>query len=107
MSHQFAFAEGGSSADRIIVRRLFTAADDSSALAQLSPREREILALMAEGLTNRRIAKALYLSDRTVETHVRHVMQKLRIPDTADDHRRVLAVITYLQASRAHPALGR
>lgn len=100
-------AQGESAVDPIIVKRLLDGTDGNAALAQLSSREIEILALMAEGRTNHRIAEALYLSDRTVESHVRHIMLKLGIPDTADDHRRVLTVVTYLQAARANPVLGR
>jgi DNA-binding NarL/FixJ family response regulator len=55
---------------------------------------------MAEGLTNTGIAKRLYLSERTVEAHVRHVLSKLNIPESDDAHRRVLAVLTHLTASR-------
>ena len=60
--------------------------------------EPEVLGLMAEGLTNTGIAKRLYLSERTVEAHVRHVLLKLSIPETEDGHRRVLAVLAYLNA---------
>jgi DNA-binding NarL/FixJ family response regulator len=67
-------------------------------LARLTERERRILELMAEGLTNTGIAHRLVLSDRTVEAHVRHVLLKLDIPETSDGHRRVLAVLAHLQA---------
>ena len=66
-------------------------------LGLLTPREREVLSLMAEGRTNGGIAKRLYLSERTVETHVASIMGKLRLPSGEDDHRRVLAVVTYLR----------
>jgi len=66
----------------------------------LTEREREVLELMAEGLTNVGIAKRLYLSERTVEAHVRHVLMKLDLPETKDDHRRVLAVLAHLSATR-------
>jgi DNA-binding NarL/FixJ family response regulator len=56
---------------------------------------------MAQGLTNAGIAKRLYLSERTVEAHVRHVLTKLDVPDTEDGHRRVLAVLTHLSAARS------
>ena len=63
----------------------------------LSEREREVLELMAEGLTNTGIAQRLFLSERTVEAHVRHVLLKLDIPESEDGHRRVLAVLTHLR----------
>jgi DNA-binding NarL/FixJ family response regulator len=69
------------------------------ALAELTPREREVLTLMAEGRTNAAIAKRLWLTERTVETHVRSILGKLDLPISGDDHRRVLAVLTYLRAS--------
>jgi DNA-binding NarL/FixJ family response regulator len=59
-----------------------------------------VLALMAEGLTNSGIAKRLYLSDRTVEAHVRHVLLKLELPEGDDAHRRVLAVLAHLRATQ-------
>ena len=69
-------------------------------LAELSEREREVLGLMAEGLTNAGIAGQLFLSERTVEAHVRHVLMKLAIPESDDDHRRVLAVLAHLSAAQ-------
>ena len=65
----------------------------------LSAREREVLALMAEGLTNSGIARRLVLTERTVEGHVRSVLMKLDLPAGEDAHRRVLAVIAYLRAA--------
>jgi DNA-binding NarL/FixJ family response regulator len=70
-------------------------------LGELTPREHEVLALMAEGRTNAAIAKRLWLTERTVETHVRSILGKLGLPISGDDHRRVLAVLTYLRASTA------
>jgi DNA-binding NarL/FixJ family response regulator len=64
----------------------------------LSEREREVLALMAEGRSNRAIADRLVITERTVEKHVTSILMKLRIPESQDDHRRVLAVIAYLGA---------
>jgi DNA-binding NarL/FixJ family response regulator len=70
-------------------------------LGELSEREREVLGLMAEGLTNTGIAKRLYLSERTVEAHVRHVLMKLDLPEGEDGHRRVLAVLAHLRATES------
>src|SRR5258708_6958997 len=64
----------------------------------LSPREREVLALMAEGRSNAGIGRQLWVTEGTVEKHVRSILMKLRVPETDDDHRRVRAVITYLEA---------
>ncbi len=70
-------------------------------LEELTEREREVLALVAEGLTNAGIAKRLFLSVNTVESHVRHVLMKLDVPGTEDGHRRVLAVLAHLRAIHA------
>ena len=67
-------------------------------LEALTPREREVLALMAEGLSNAGIGRRLWVTEGTVEKHVRSILAKLRLPETSDDHRRVLAVITFLDA---------
>lgn len=92
-------AAGGSVLDPEVVARLVSTGP-GDALAALSPREREVLALMAEGRTNGAIARTLFLAERTVETHVRGVLMKLGLPDGPDDHRRVLAVVQYLSAIR-------
>jgi DNA-binding NarL/FixJ family response regulator len=68
-----------------------------SPLHGLSPREREVLGLMAEGRSNQAICAKLFLSPKTVETHVNRILQKLGLPPAAEDHRRVLAVLTYLR----------
>jgi DNA-binding NarL/FixJ family response regulator len=90
-------AAGGSALDPKVVARLVT--HDDGPLSRLSERERDVLALMAEGLSNNAIAQRLVVSDRTVEAHIRHVLTKLDIPDTSDAHRRVLAVLTHVRAA--------
>ncbi len=89
-------AGGGSALDPTVVETLVRVVSPGP-LAQLSARERHVLELMAEGLTNTGIAQRLFLSERTVEAHVRHVLIKLDIPESAEDHRRVLAVLTHLR----------
>ena len=93
-------ARGGSALDPQVVARLLSPADQAGPLSELSEREREVLKLMAEGLTNSGIAKRLYLSERTVEAHVRHVLMKLELPEADDGHRRVLAVLAHLRATQ-------
>jgi DNA-binding NarL/FixJ family response regulator len=91
-------AQGGSALDPKVVASLVSARHDDDPLADLTEREHEVLELMAEGRTNAGIAKRLYLSERTVEAHVRHVLTKLNIPEREDTHRRVLAVLARLSA---------
>jgi len=93
-------AAGGSALDPLLVETLVAPRAKDESLGQLSGREREALTLMAEGLTNAGIAKRLVLSERTVETHVRHVLMKLGIVDGQDGHRRVLAVLAHLRAAQ-------
>jgi DNA-binding NarL/FixJ family response regulator len=93
-------AQGGSALDPKVVASLVSTPREGDQLAQLSEREREVLELMAEGLTNTGIATRLYLSERTVEAHVRHVLMKLGIAESEHGHRRVLAVLTHLSASQ-------
>jgi DNA-binding NarL/FixJ family response regulator len=94
-------AHGGSALDPQVVARLLSPRGGmTGALAELSEREREVLELMAEGLTNTGIARRLYLSERTVEAHVRHVLMKLNLPESEDGHRRVLAVLAHLRATQ-------
>jgi DNA-binding NarL/FixJ family response regulator len=93
-------ASGGSALDPAVVSELVSSSRTDDPLAALTPREREVLELMAEGLTNAAIAKRLWLTERTVETHVRHVLMNLGLPDDADAHRRVLAVLAYLRAAK-------
>ena len=92
-------ASGGSALDPQVVASLVSARGDDDPLAQLTEREHEVLELMAQGLTNAGIAKRLYLSERTVEAHVRHVLMKLNLPESEDAHRRVLAVLARLNAT--------
>jgi DNA-binding NarL/FixJ family response regulator len=89
-------AAGGSALDPTVVRKLVMPAVGSP-LARLSDRERGVLELMAEGLTNTAIAQRLVLSQRTVEAHVHHVLLKLDIPESDEGNRRVLAVLTHLR----------
>jgi DNA-binding NarL/FixJ family response regulator len=88
---------GGSVLDPSVVAQLVgRRRPGHHAIDELTQREREVLALMAEGRTNRAIAARLVITERTVEKHVRNILTKLRIPETHDDHRRVLAVLAYL-----------
>ena len=91
--------DGGSVIDPELVRELVTKQQRVDPLADLSPREREVLALMAEGRSNAGIAARLFISEGAVEKHVRSILGKLRLPTSDDDHRRVLAVIRFLEAS--------
>ncbi|HEU5263641.1 MAG TPA: response regulator transcription factor [Gaiellaceae bacterium] len=91
-------SRGGSALDSEVVKQLLVQ-PQGDALAELTPREREVLALVAEGRTNASIAKHLWLTEKTVETHVRSILGKLDLPQDGDTHRRVLAVVTYLRAS--------
>lgn len=89
---------GGSALDPLVVSRLMSPGGSNDPLKQLTERELGVLALMAEGRTNVGIARALFLSDRTVETHIANVMMKLGISDDETDNRRVLTVLAYLGA---------
>jgi serine/threonine-protein kinase PknK len=89
---------GGTVVDPALIQELIAARRVKDPLEELSPREREVLALMAEGRSNAGIARQLYVTEGTVEKHVHSILQKLRIPETGHDHRRVLAVIRFLDA---------
>jgi DNA-binding NarL/FixJ family response regulator len=90
--------KGSSVVDPALVSELVSARRVEDPLDVLSPREREVLALMAEGRSNVGIAHQLWITEGTVEKHVRSILMKLRLPATEDDQRRVLAVIKYLDA---------
>jgi DNA-binding NarL/FixJ family response regulator len=90
-------ANGGSALDPEVVSRLIKPSTHTNALAALTAREVEVLALMAEGRTNIAIAKRLYLSERTIETHIASILTKLNISSSDEDNRRVLAVVAYLR----------
>jgi DNA-binding NarL/FixJ family response regulator len=92
-------AGGGSALDPEVVKHLLAPPKDDGVLAALTPREREVLGLMAEGRTNAGIAKHLWLTEKTVETHVSSILGKLGLTQSAVGHRRVLAVLAYLRAS--------
>jgi DNA-binding NarL/FixJ family response regulator len=90
--------KGGSVVDPALVKELVAARRAEDPLDVLSPREREVLSLMAEGRSNAGIAHQLWITEGTVEKHVHSILGKLRLPATEDDQRRVLAVITFLDA---------
>jgi len=94
-------SRGGSALDPEVVKHLLTPARGDETLAALTPRELEVLGLMAEGRTNAGIAKTLWLTEKTVETHVSSILGKLGLAQSEDDHRRVLAVLAYLRATSA------
>jgi DNA-binding NarL/FixJ family response regulator len=89
---------GGSVVDPALVQELVAARRADDPLDVLSPREREVLALMAEGRSNAGISRQLWVTEGTVEKHVRSILMKLRLPETDEAHRRVLAVLAFLDA---------
>jgi len=91
-------ANGASVIDPALIQELVSAGRRKDPLAVLSPREQEVLALMAEGRSNAGIARQLWLTEGTVEKHVRSILSKLNLPEAANDHRRVRAVITFLES---------
>ena len=92
-------AHGGSVVDPALVQELVSARRRVDPLAALSVREREVLALMAEGHSNAGIGRRLWVTEGTVEKHVRSILAKLNLPETEDHHRRVLAVLAFLGAN--------
>jgi DNA-binding NarL/FixJ family response regulator len=91
-------SDGGSVVDPALVQELVTQRHRNDPLEELTPREREVLALMAEGHSNNGIAGRLFVTEGAVEKHVRSILAKLRLPATQDAHRRVLAVLMFLAA---------
>ncbi|WP_380285759.1 LuxR C-terminal-related transcriptional regulator [Kitasatospora purpeofusca] len=91
-------AEGGTALDPEVVQQLLSRSRKGDVLARLTPREREVLGLMAEGRTNTAVAKQLVVSEGAVEKHVSNIFLKLGLSQSAGDHRRVLAVLTYLNS---------
>ncbi len=91
-------ARGGSVVDPGVVQELVAARRRNDPLEALTPREREVLALMAEGYSNAGIGRHLSVTEGTVEKHVNSILMKLQLPETRDDHRRVLAVVAFLEA---------
>jgi DNA-binding NarL/FixJ family response regulator len=91
-------AKGGSVVDPALVQELVTTHRRNDPLAVLSARERDVLALMAEGRSNAGIGRQLWITEGTVEKHVRSILTKLSLTEAGDDHRRVLAVLTFLEA---------
>ena len=89
-------ASGGTVLDPEVVSQLLSRRRRDQRLAALTPREREVLSLMAEGRSNHAISRALYVTEGAVEKHVKNIFGKLGLAQTGDDHRRVLAVLTYL-----------
>jgi DNA-binding NarL/FixJ family response regulator len=91
-------AEGGSALDPEVVAHMLQRKRSEDPLAELTPREREVLGLMAEGRSNRAVAEQLVVTERAIENHVTSIFGKLRLPASPEDHRRVLAVLAYLGA---------
>jgi DNA-binding NarL/FixJ family response regulator len=91
-------SRGGSALDPEVVKHLLAPSPGDGPIARLTPRELEVLGLMAEGRTNAGIAKTPWLTEKTVETHVSSILGKLGLAQSPDDHRRVLAVLAYLRA---------
>jgi DNA-binding NarL/FixJ family response regulator len=91
-------ADGGSALDPLVVSQLLSRGRDGDPLGALTPREREVLALVAQGRSNKAIAEQLVITVRAVQKHVTSIFDKLDLPASDDDHRRILAVLTYLRS---------
>jgi DNA-binding NarL/FixJ family response regulator len=89
--------DGETVIDPTIVSRLVGRRRREDPLSELTEREREVLGLVAEGMSNRAIASRLFVTERTVEAHITQILMKLRLPESPDDHRRVLAVLTWMR----------
>ena len=100
-------AAGGSVVDPALVQELIAARRRDDSVDQLTDRERDVLRLMAEGRSNAGIANRLWITEGTVEKHVRSILARLQLPETADDHRRVLAVLAYLESRLSLAPLAR
>jgi DNA-binding NarL/FixJ family response regulator len=97
-------AAGGTVVDADVVAQLLGRSREDDPVNELTPREREVLSLMAEGCSNKAISERLFLSPKTIETHVKNIFLKLRLLPAPDEHRRVLAVLHYLQSGDStHP----
>jgi DNA-binding NarL/FixJ family response regulator len=94
-------ADGGAVIDPALIQDLVRARPGDDSFARLSARERQVLALMAEGRSNAGIARQIWVAESTVEKHVHSILGKLDLPDSTDDHRRVLAVLAYLTSADA------
>jgi DNA-binding NarL/FixJ family response regulator len=92
-------ASGGSVVDPVLISELLRAQRAEDPLAELTAREREVLALMAEGRSNAGIARLLWVTEGTIEKHINSILRKLELPVSGDDHRRVLAAIAFLNAA--------
>jgi DNA-binding NarL/FixJ family response regulator len=99
-------AAGGSVLDAEVVSRLLASGREDGPLARLTPRDREVLRLVAEGRSNRAIGERLAVTERAVSKHVTSIFHKLELPQDGDDNRRILAVLAYLQPDRARDAAG-
>jgi DNA-binding NarL/FixJ family response regulator len=94
-------ADGGAVIDPALIQDLVRTRPGDDSFARLSARERQVLALMAEGRSNAGIARQIWVAESTVEKHVHSILGKLGLPDSTDDHRRVLAVLAYLASANA------